>query len=813
MKSIFITLILILCAAHLSCSAAEKPEGENVRKDLPSREEIAKLPADGGDTFNRLIHETSPYLRQHARNPVDWYPWGPEAFARARKEDKPIFLSVGYSSCHWCHVMEHESFEVEEVADVLNEKFICVKVDREERPDVDQIYMNATQLLTGRGGWPNSVFMDAAQRPFFCGTYFRKPDFINILNNIHKVWTTDRARINTTAGQISEALEQMAYQQLPAAPTPPDRDAVTTAVQALRSSFDQKHGGFGGAPKFPPHQSLALLLSEYAHAKDEALMEMANVTLMEMAQGGIHDHVGGGFHRYATDAIWFLPHFEKMLYDNGQLSRVYAEAYKVTGNAWYKHVARRINDWVLRDMQDPAGGFWSAYDADSEGEEGKYYLWGRKELVEILGEDAAKSLAEVYNAPVSGNYHEEATGERKPVSILHLKQPWSALPDREALDQSLEKLRKVRDTRVWPALDDKVLTAWNGLMIGGLAYGSKALDEPRYLAAAEKAADFMLTKMRKPDGRMYTTFRDGQAKLNAYLDDYAFLADGLMDLYDATGEKRWLNGADQLMQILMKDFYDETHGGFYFTAEDHEDLLTRNKDPFDGAIPSGNGIATKVLIRLAKALDKPAYAVTARHTIDTFASMIAQSPRGAISFIQAIALYYDSGFGEQEKPAVAAAGVSEPDATKTSAPVKADTFLSALRVAPGSEIGVAVRLTIDPHWHVNANPPTTPNLKPTLLAIEAGDGLASQEVIYPAGADFGDPPDVLQVYDGTVWLKTVLKAASDAAEGAREIALTVHYQSCDDKGICLLPAKLELKIPVSIAKDAAPGERHPAIFK
>jgi uncharacterized protein YyaL (SSP411 family) len=813
MKFRFIPLLTVFCCAQLSCRAAEKPEEHNVRKDLPSREIIAKLPADGGDEFNRLIHETSPYLRQHARNPVDWYPWGPEAFARAKKENKPIFLSIGYSSCHWCHVMEHESFEVDEVADVLNEKFICIKVDREERPDVDQIYMNATQLLTGRGGWPNSVFMDADQRPFFCGTYFRKPDFIGILNNIDAVWKKDRARIDTTADQIAERLQQMAYQQLPAASTPPTRDAITASIQSLQSTFDSRRGGFGGAPKFPPHQSLALLLYAYTQTKDAAVLQMVNVTLMEMAKGGIHDHVGGGFHRYSTDADWFLPHFEKMLYDNAQLSRVYAEAYKVTGNEWYEQVARGINDWVLRDMQDPAGGFWSAYDADSEGEEGKYYLWGRKELTEILGETAAKALAEAYNAPVGGNYHEEATGESKPVSILHLKQPWSALTNREALDTSLKQLRAVRNKRVWPGLDDKVLTAWNGLMIGGLAYGGKHLKEPRYIAAAEKAADFMLRAMRKPDGRLYTTYRDGQAKLDAYLDDYAFLADGLIDLYEATGEKRWLNEADKLLQVLMQDFYDETYGGFYFTAEGHENLLTRNKDPFDAAIPSGNGIATKVLIRLAKHLDKPAYAVTGRHTIDTFAGMIAQSPRGTMSFLQAMALYYDYGFAEEKAPAPAVATGSEPDATKAETPLKAEAFLSSLRVAPGGELQVALRLSLDPHWHVNANPASSPDLIPTILAIDAGENLAGTKVAYPAGVDFGSAPDVIQVYEGSVLLRTTLKAAASAREGAREIALTVHYQSCDDKGVCLLPAKLVLKIPVSIAKDAVPGKRHPGIFK
>ena len=544
---VVIVLIVVWLSVRAEPAVGKKPSG---RAPLPSADEIARLAPDGGEQFNRLIHEKSPYLLQHARNPVNWYPWGPEAFARARKENKPVFLSVGYSTCHWCHVMEYESFERQDVAEILNKHFIAIKVDREERPDVDQIYMLATQVVTGRGGWPNSLWLTPDGKPWYAGTYFPREDragrigFKTVLRRLAKLWRERQKDVLGQADKLAKALKEYSSAGRMAAPGKLSFDLLEKGTTGLRQSYDAAQGGFGRtAPKFPPHSALQLLFHEHRRTRTADLQKMATRTLDAMARGGIYDHLGGGFHRYATDAKWLVPHFEKMLYDNAQLIRAYVDGFLGTGSGAYKQVVRETAEWVFREMTDPAGGFYSALDADSEGEKGKFYLWTRQEIFDVLGSDEGTLLCDVYNVTKHGNFHNEVTGRRDGTNILHLTEATETMAARlkishDALQHRLASARKKllarRGGRIRPYRDDKVLASWNALMIGSLAYAGRHLQDGRYVAAAEKAADFILTRMRK-DGRLLRTYRQGHAKLNAYLDDYAFLIDALLELHQATG--------------------------------------------------------------------------------------------------------------------------------------------------------------------------------------------------------------------------------------------------------------------------------------
>jgi len=787
----------------------------HTRSPLPSPEEIAALSptqrVPGGPEFNRLIHEESPYLLQHARNPVDWYPWGEEAFARARKEDKPIFLSVGYSTCHWCHVMERESFEKEDVARLLNEHFIAIKVDREERPDVDDLYMNATQLLTGRGGWPNSVWLTPEGRPWYAGTYFPpedyygRPGFKTILLRLAEVWRTRRPEVESQAAQVWQALQRMSSGGEADGMGELTRQLVGPAMGELRRSFDPQRGGFGGAPKFPPHGSLSLLLYEYRRTKEDSLLAMATRTLDAMAQGGIYDHVGGGFHRYSTDERWFLPHFEKMLYDNAQLSRTYVDAYLLTGREDYRRVAAETYEWVLREMIGPEGGFYSALDADSEGEEGKFYLWRREEILALLGEKEGQFFCQVYQVEPDGNFREEASGHRPGTNILHLAQPLAETAQaqglapadlRRRLERARQKLLEVRNQRVWPHLDDKVLTAWNGLMIGSFAFGGRHLKEPRYTQAAEQAAHFVLTTLRR-NGRLLRTYRDGVAKLNAYLEDYAFLAEGLLELYEATGNRRWLEEAEQLADVLLQQFRDEKEGGFFFTSADHEEWLVRSKQPYDQALPSGNGMAAQVLVRLGQLTGKPQYRAAARTTLDAFVGLMERAPRATESLILATALYFDAG-GSAEPEAQPG---TRPEAEVRRKPVTAAAFASRRTAAPGETVEVKVRLTIDEGWHVHSHQPKQENLIPTSLRLEDNPVAALDQVRYPDGQEmtFAFSPEPLSVYAGEVWIKASVTVSPKAETGAATLKFKLRVQACDDQ-TCLAPETLVLPVPLGIGK-------------
>ncbi len=566
---------------------------------------------------NRLGAEKSPYLLQHAGNPVDWYPWGAEAFARAKQENKPIFLSIGYSTCHWCHVMAHESFENEQVAALLNESFVCVKVDREERPDIDGIYMQVCQMMTGSGGWPLTVIMTPDREPFFAGTYFPKETLfghIGMLELIPKIteqWEKQQQQVVMVAHQMTRALQKAA--QTVGGPELGE-ETLNQAYQQLAERYDTHHGGFGGAPKFPSPNNLFFMLRYWnRHRKNETLAMVEN-TLQSMRRGGIYDHIGFGFHRYSTDHKWLVPHFEKMLYDQALLAMVYAEAYQATGRERYGQTAREILRYVLRDMTAPEGGFYSGEDADSEGVEGKFYQWSREEIQESLRPEEAELFMKVFNIEPEGNYNDDTGGHKTGTNILHIthllaelgKEHHLAKPQlQEQLEKIREKLFGIREKRIHPYKDDKILTDWNGLMIAALAKAGQVLEEPKYIAAARQAADFIFANLLDDGGRLLHRWREGQAEIAGHMDDYAFVIWGLLELYEADFDVRHLERALQLNKEFLKHFWDEANGGFFMTADDSEELLVRQKEIYDGAKPSGNSVAMLNLLRLGRITGQP----------------------------------------------------------------------------------------------------------------------------------------------------------------------------------------------------------------
>ncbi|MBN1586554.1 MAG: thioredoxin domain-containing protein [Candidatus Omnitrophica bacterium] len=540
---------------------------------------------------NHLAQESSPYLLQHADNPVHWYPWSAVALTAAREQNKPILLSIGYSACHWCHVMEHESFENPDIAALMNEKFINIKVDREERPDLDTIYMQAVTGMTGRGGWPMTVFLTPDLRPFFAGTYFPPedrpgmPGFPRILKSVALQYQNNHAEVDALAAKLFDFLEQWA--QLSSERQTVDAAWVDGAVATLGQAFDLENGGFGGAPKFPQSTALELVLRYWKNSGQPGALEVVDKTLSHMAAGGMHDLLGGGFHRYSVDAQWLIPHFEKMLYDNALLARVYLQGFQATGKEPYADVARGTLDYVLREMSDPAGGFYSSQDADSEGEEGKYYVWDPAEITAVLGGEEGPRFCEFYGVTEAGNFEDGK-------SVLHV----AGQGDASGFAAARQKLLAARAHRAAPAKDDKAVAAWNGMLIGALAQGYQVLGEARYLQAAQKAAHFVLTDMRQ-NGRLLRTWRKGEAKIPAYLEDYAYLSEALIDLYESDFDPNWLAEAQDLTEAMIALFWDEAGRCFYITGSDQEKLVVRPKDPFDGATPSGSSVAAHVLLRLA----------------------------------------------------------------------------------------------------------------------------------------------------------------------------------------------------------------------
>ena len=592
---------------------------------------------------NRLINETSPYLLQHANNPVDWYPWGEEALQRAANEDKPIMLSIGYSACHWCHVMERESFEDEAIAALMNQNFISIKVDREERPDLDAVYMEAVQALTGRGGWPMTVFLTPQGKPFYGGTYFPPVDrqgmagFPRILESVSQAYRTNRGEIDRVTNQLTEQMGRTG--QLAKGSGLLTDEILHQAYSQLASNFDYQNGGFGAAPKFPQPMTPEFLLRHYYRTRDGHTLEMVNLTLEKMARGGMYDQIGGGFHRYSTDTYWLVPHFEKMLYDNALLARLYLHAFQLTQRPLYRRITEEILDYVLREMTDPQGGFYSAQDADSEGEEGKFFLWSRSQVVSELGEEEGSLFADFFDITERGNFEGSNIPNINKKAMTFAQEKGLPLEQLvSAIKRGKAKLLEVRELRVHPLRDDKVLTSWNGMMLRSLAEAGAALNRQDYLEAASDNAAFLLENMR-PEGRLLRTFREGQAKLLGYLEDYAFAADGLLALYEATFELRWLRESVGLADEMIRLFWDEELGGFYDTGIDHESLVIRPRDVFDNAQPCGGSVATEVLLRLAVITGNEEYQSKAAAPLRAIHQLMAQAPGGTGQWLAALDFY------------------------------------------------------------------------------------------------------------------------------------------------------------------------------
>ncbi|HMU33170.1 MAG TPA: thioredoxin domain-containing protein [Pyrinomonadaceae bacterium] len=582
-------------------------------------------------TANRLINETSPYLLQHAYNPVDWYPWGEEAFELAQAENKPLLVSIGYSACHWCHVMEHESFEDEETARVMNENFVNIKVDMEERPDVDHIYMSFVQMTTGRGGWPMNVFITPDKRPFFGGTYFPPaprygmPSWQQILLSIAEAYKEKRDEIEHSANEIVGELRRLSMVD---EGTTLSNALLDDAFASFERSFDAKNGGFGGAPKFPQAMSLEFLLRHHYSTHDQKALEMTRLTLDKMAFGGMYDQLGGGFHRYSVDNVWLVPHFEKMLYDNAQLARIYLHAFQVTGDPEYRRIATETLDYVLREMTNPSGGFYSSQDADSEGEEGKFFVWSEREIDDLLGDDS-NAFKFFFDVSKDGNFEERNILNRprtidSAASALKIE-PFELF---SLIENAKQRLFDAREARVKPHRDEKVLASWNGLMLAAFADAAGVLGDDKYLKTAEKNAEFLLSKMLTLSGRLFRSWKAGEAKLNGYLDDYANVADGLLALYQVTGNIRFFQRARSLVDLMLEHFWDQEAGGFFYTSNDHEELVVRTKDFTDNATPSGNSAAADVLLRIAKLTGNDRYERFAVATLRLAANQIARYPQG-----------------------------------------------------------------------------------------------------------------------------------------------------------------------------------------
>ncbi len=764
----------MLQAGERTDPAAKKAEETSPTGEKNSMNEHGRGPK------NRLAGESSPYLLLHQTNPVDWYPWGEEALEKARREDKPIFLSVGYSTCYWCHVMERESFSNPKVAALMNEYFVNIKVDREERPDLDEIYMTATQMLTQRGGWPNSVFLTPDLKPFFAGTYFPpedrygRPGFSTLVTRLAEAWKTQRDEVEESAGRIAEAMKR--YLEERAAPTAavPAASVAQESLKLLAGRYDATWGGFGGAPKFPTPSNLFLAL-EMA-PEDEKAGDMLAATLDHMARGGIYDQLAGGFHRYSTDQKWLVPHFEKMLYDNGFLLELYAREYGRSADPEAARIAREIAGFLAREMTSEEGALWSAIDAETDGHEGAYYVWARQELEEILGKDA------VFLAPLFG--FGEAPNFEESHYVLHFPEPVAQLAAQrkvslEALHAKIGPLKTrllaVRSQRERPLTDDKILADWNGIGITGLATAGRILEDEGMVNQARRAADFVLTKMRPKGGPLLHSWRAGQGKIVAYLSDYAFLVRGLLALHEANGEKRWLDAARELSEEQIQRLRDAP-GGF-FVAEARPDLLVRSKDVLDGALPSPNAISTLNFLELADRTGEIKWRREAEASLKAFGALLEQSPEGLRML--SIAAWRYGAQGSVAPREASALDVEAEELVQASLartpPIRSETE------GPGQAF--RLRLEVARGWHVNANPASDEFLIPTTLAApEEGELEAVQ---YPTGEEFKPAfaEAAIRVYQGSVEITGEIR-------GSDRVILT--YQPCDEDR-CLPPVTKELR--------------------
>jgi uncharacterized protein YyaL (SSP411 family) len=593
---------------------------------------------------NRLIHETSPYLLQHAHNPVDWYPWGEEALAQAKKEDKPILLSIGYSSCHWCHVMENESFENEAIAKIMNERFINIKVDREERPDLDELYMNGVQVITGGGGWPMTVILTPDLVPFHAGTYFPPedrggvPGFPKVLTVVSDYYRNHRGEVEKMETQMRHALHQMV--EIVSSQEIMDEKILAKAFETFESQFDPTCGGFGRAPKFPNSMALSFLLRYWRRTGSKEALKMVEVSLEKMANGGIYDHLGGGFHRYSVDERWLIPHFEKMLYDNALLSRTYFEAYQATRKERYCRVAEESLNYILREMRSPEGGFYSTQDADSEGEEGKFYVWTRDQIKEILGKEKGTLFCAYYGVTPRGNFEGESSVLNVASSLEKVSELYGMpIPDLEkVLEEGRKKLFVEREKRIRPSRDEKILTSWNGLMISSFTDGFKVSGNEKYLNPAIEAARFILQQMRK-EGHLMRVFNKGRCRFKGYSEDYAFFIQSLLDLYEANFEIDWLKEADDLNRRMIDQFWDEKDGGFFFTGRENEPLIARSKNPYDNVIPSANSVAVVNLIRLGFLTGEESLKQKAEQTLRLFYKFLSEHPSGFAHMLSGLSFF------------------------------------------------------------------------------------------------------------------------------------------------------------------------------
>ena len=744
------------------------------------------LHPDGSPLYtNRLILEDSPYLLQHAHNPVDWYPWGPPAFARARAENKPIFLSIGYSTCHWCHVMERESFEHPEVARFLNEHFVAIKIDRERRPDIDTIYMTAVQLMTGHGGWPMSSFLTVEGQTFFGGTYFPRAQFLDLLQQVEVAWRGDRKGLEQQASRVA-AQVRAATHSAGAAGTVDD-DAVQSAVVSLQRRHDSRLGGFGAAPKFPSEPRYLFLLDEALRTDDDDTRDLIRFDLQAIARGGIYDQVGGGFHRYSTDALWLVPHFEKMLYNQAQLARMYAQAWHLTGDAGLARVARQTLDYVLRDMTAADGAFYSATDADSPGGEGLFFLWTPEQMRAALTPANADLAIDLYGVTEGGNFED--------ANILHLPVSLSEFAARRDMPLAtllarVEDIRAVlyasRAQRVHPDRDEKIVTAWNGMMIVALAEVAQILHEPRYRMAALRASESLWEHSRRDDDKLWRALLDGRSSVPAVQEDYAWLADGFIHLYDMLRERRWLERAELLVATMNRLFWDDKAGG-YFMNTDAVGIATmaRPKDSTDGAVPSGNAVALHVLAKLAQRTGEEAYRRTANTLLAAFANSINRSPT-AYSYLLRGAQHLANGAAGPQQ--YAARG-----AIRVNARVQASTLVVDLEIRPG--------------WHINAHETLQEELIPTVVGLEKPvPGLRSAAVSYPEPVlkTLGFLSEELALYEGQVRITMKLQQ-TDAAVAGPLIPVVLRLQACDDR-VCLPPERRVLQVPASRPPAMVPGD-------
>ena len=624
-----LTLLIFALIFFISCTKKKTEENKNM---------------------NRLADSKSPYLLQHKNNPVDWFPWGVEAFEKAKEENKPIFLSIGYSTCHWCHVMEHESFEDQQVAELMNENFVSIKVDREEMPEVDHLYMSVCQAMTGRGGWPLTIVMSPEKEPFFAGTYFPKtgrgnrPGMLELIPSLMNAWNNKQEDIQKTIEQVNNYLYNANNVQPGSAL---NKNTIDDAYNNFIERYDKNFGGFGKAPKFPSPHNLLFLLRYHKAYQDTMAKTMVENTLSKMRLGGIFDHIGFGFHRYSTDQEWFLPHFEKMLYDQAMISLAYLEAFEITKKQEYANITHEIFSYVARDMTDKNGGFYSAEDADSEGEEGKFYVWSTSEINKVLGSIEGKQFTDVYGFNDNGNFHDEATGQLVPSNIPFLKNRIIEYGEKNKIDVAslkvtLEKNRNTlfeyRRNRIHPLKDDKILTDWNGLMIAALAKGGTVLKENKYTNAAERSANFILDNLRDENGRLYKRYRNGSTGLQPHIDDYAFFIWGLLNLYESNFNTYYLKSALELSEIMVADFLDKKRGGFFIGPNNGEKLIVRAKDSYDGAIPSGNAVAAMNFIRISKFTGDSKWEDIAQNTFLAFSESIKRIP-SAHSFMLTSFMY------------------------------------------------------------------------------------------------------------------------------------------------------------------------------